>query len=276
MKNLTKKIALFSCIVTALLLSSCDTSDDSGTVDVNYSAEDATRAAQADIIVENTLNIMENGYVESEETRNFAVSFFPSCTTITITPNGNGGTIVLDFGTSCTLNNGSVVSGKINLEYGAIVDGTRTINYSFENYTYNGHGVTGGGEIVRDIENENGNPSSTVNETITVSFEGTEITATRVGLRVAEWIEGVGSGTWTDNVYSITGNWNTTFSNEFSRSGEVTEALIRKLNCLYLVSGTLDISQQALTGTLDFGDGNCDNIAVFTFNGQDYTIILGQ
>ncbi|WP_290627066.1 hypothetical protein [Altibacter sp.] len=276
MKNLTKKIALFSCITTALLMSSCDTSDDSGTVDVNYSAEDATRAAQADIIVENTLNIMENGYVENEETRNSSVSFFPSCTTITITPNGSGGTIVLDFGTSCTLNNGSVVSGKINLEYGAIVDGTRTINYSFENYTYNGHGVEGGGEIVRDIENENGNPSSTVNETITVSFEGTAITATRVGLRIAEWIEGVGSGTWTDNVYSITGNWNTTFSNGFSRSGEVTQPLIRKLNCLYLVSGTLDISQQALTGTLDFGDGSCDNIAVFTFNGQDYTIILGQ
>ncbi len=275
METLVKKIALFSCCIASIFMTSCSSNDDSGTVNVNFSAEDSARAAQADIIVENTFNIMENGYDEAEETKSGIISLFPSCTIITVTPNGDGGTIVLDFGTSCTLNNGSVVSGKINLEYGGIVAGTRTINYTFEDYTYNGHGVTGGGEIVRDIENDNGNPSSTVNETITVSFSNTDITATRVGLRVAEWIEGVGSGTWTDNVYSITGNWNTTFSNGFSRSGEVTQPLIRKLSCIYLVSGTLTISQQALAGTLDFGDGTCDNKATLTFNGQEYTILLG-
>ncbi|PKA82334.1 hypothetical protein ATE92_0462 [Ulvibacter sp. MAR_2010_11] len=275
MKLLVKKFALFSCLAASILISSCSNTDDSGDVAVDYSAENSTRAAQADNVIENTLNIMENGYVEAEEGRSIANSFFPACTVITIIPNGEGGTIILDFGTGCTLNNGSVVTGKINLEYGGIVSGTRTITYTFEEFTYNGHGVTGGGEIVREIENANGFPASTVNETITVHFSNTEITATRVGLRMAEWIEGVGSGTWEDNVYRITGNWETTFSNGFSRSGEVTEPLIRKLSCVYLVSGTLDITQQSITGTLDFGDGTCDNVATFIFNGQEYTIILG-
>jgi hypothetical protein len=167
-----------------------------------------------------------------------------------------------------------VVSGKIILEYEPIIGGTRTITYSFENYFYNNNGVTGGGEIFRQIANQNGNPQSTVNETINVSFPNTTVTATRNGLRIAEWVEGVGSGTWQDNVYHITGNWDTTFTNGFQRSGEVTEKLVRKLSCLYLVSGTLEIEQQSITGVLDFGDGSCDNLATFTVNGQVYEIIM--
>ena len=58
--------------------------------------------------------------------------------------------ITVDFGDSCKLNNGSVVSGKIVLTYAAFIAGTRTINYTFENYFYNSNGVTGGGEIFRE------------------------------------------------------------------------------------------------------------------------------
>lgn len=275
MKNFAMKAALFSCISIAVFISSCSSNDDSGTVDDGVSVEYSARAAQTDNIVEGTLNIMENAYVETEEGRSSSVSLFTTCTTITIIPQGEGGTIILDFGESCTLSNGSIVSGIIRLVYGGIVDGTRTINYTFENYTYNGHVVSGGGEILREFENSNGYPSSTVNETITVHFLNSDLSATRVGLRISEWIEGVGSGTWSDNVYSITGNWETTFSNGFSRSGEVTEALIKKLNCRFLVSGRVVITQDGLTGALDFGDGECDALATLIFEGVEYPIILG-
>lgn len=275
MKITVKKTALFSFMAASLLFFSCNKNDDPGdTGGVNYSAEDTARAAKADNVVEGTLNIMENGYVEVEEGRSGFVSFFPSCVEITILPNGDGGSIILDFGDGCQLNNGANVSGIINLEYGPFDGGSRTINYTFEDFTYNNNGVTGGGEIVRQIANQNGNPQSTVNESITVSFPGTEVTATRDGLRIAEWVEGVGSGTWTDNVYHITGNWNTVFTNGFTRSGEVTETLVRELSCLYLVSGVLEIQQEGFTGSIDWGDGDCDNLATLTINGQDFPIIL--
>lgn len=275
MKNFVMKTTLFFCLSIVVLISSCSSNDDSGTIDSGVSVEYSARAAQADNIFEGTLNIMENAYVESEEGRSISVSLFTACTTITIIPQGEGGMIILDFGESCTLSNGSIVSGIIRLTYGGIVDGTRTINYTFENYTYNGHAVSGGGEILREFENSNGYPSATVNETITVHFSNSELSATRVGLRISEWIEGVGSGTWTDNVYSITGNWETTFSNGFSRSGEVTEALIKKLSCRFLVSGIIVITQDGLTGALDFGDGECDAMATLIFEGVEYPILLG-
>ena len=275
MKITLKKTALFSFLFAGVLLTGCSKDDDSGdTNTLNFSAENTARAAQADNIVEGTLNIMENGYVEVEEGRNSSVSFFPSCTVITIMPNGDGGTIILDFGDGCKLNNGATVAGIINLEYGPFENGSRTINYTFEDFTYNNHGVTGGGEIVREISNQNGNPQSTVNESIIVSFDGTNITATRDGLRIAEWVEGVGSGTWMDNIYHITGNWSTVFSNGFTRTGEVTETLVRELSCLYLVSGTLEIQQEGFTGAIDWGNGECDNLATLIVNGQEYPIIL--
>lgn len=275
MKFKLKKTALFSLMTFTILLVGCNKDDDSNNeTGVNFSAEDTSRAAKADNVVEGTLNIMENGYVEAEEGRNGSVSFFPSCTEITIMPNGDGGTIILDFGEGCQLNNGATVSGIINLDYGPFTAGSRTINYTFEDFSYNGNGVAGGGEIVRVIANQNGNPQSTVNESITVSFPNTDVTATRDGLRIAEWVEGVGSGTWADNVYHITGNWDTVFTNGFTRSGEVTETLVRELSCLYLVSGTLEIQQEGFTGAINWGDGECDNLATLIINGQEFPIIL--
>ena len=277
MKILKKTMITFALCSIASLVVSCD-KDDETTQDPNsFSAENAVLAAQTDNTVEGTLTIMENGFDENvtPTLRANSISFFPECTTITFSPNGDGtGTIILDFGAGCTLNNGATVSGKINLAYGAISNNSRTITYTFEEYTYNNKGVTGGGDIVRELENANGNPASTVNETIMVTFPSSSITATRTGLRIAEWVEGVGSGTWTDNVYNITGNWNTTFTNGFSRTGEVTQTLVRKLSCFYLVEGVLEVTQDGLTGTLDFGDGTCDNDAVFTFNGVEYPVIL--
>jgi hypothetical protein len=40
------------------------------------------------------------------------------------------------------------------------------------------------------------------------------------------------------------------------------------------MSGVLDVEQEGIVATLDFGDGTCDNIAVMTINGQEYTIYM--
>lgn len=264
-------------LLVSFFIVSCSEDNDTPT-EINFSAEDTTRAAQADNAAEGALTVLENGYAETEEGRSSNNSFFPpECTTITISPDGNGGgNIVLDFGDGCQLNNGAFVTGSILLEYGPIESATRTINYTYTNFTYNNNGVTGGGEIFRELSNENGNPQSTINAAITVSFPNTTVTATRTGLRIAEWVAGVGSGTWTDNVYNITGNWNTELTNGFTRSGVVSETLVRELSCQYLVSGVLDLQQNNFTAQLDFGDGDCDNQATFIFNGEEFPIILGD
>lgn len=277
-----KKIALFKILlslsITALIFNSCKNDDDNTPVEeINFSIENTVLVAKTDNIMEGSQNIVESGYARVEEPGRAVNTFFPECTTFILNGGGaNGGSIIIDFGTACQLFNGATVAGKINLTYGALVAGTRNITYTYENFTYNGNGVSGGGTITRVLENNNGNPQSTVNEDITVAFEGTSITGDRTGLRVAEWVEGVGSGTWTDNVLHITGNWETNLSNGFTRTGVVTQKLVRKFNCLFFVSGTIEVTQEFLTGTLDFGDGTCDAFATITFNGQDFPVVLGN
>lgn len=260
----------------SLLFFSCsedDTTD--GTINEvpEFSQEDTQRAARVDRVFEGTFNIMETAFAEEEEGR--ANSFFPPCAVLTLSQQGDNFELLIDFGAGCSLPNEAFVTGKVLLSYGSIQNDTRIIDYTFDGYTYNEHPVAGGGQIVRLFENQNGNPQSTVNETITVGFPDSSITATRTGFRVSEWVEGVGSGTWLDNVFHITGNWDTVFSNGFNRTGEVIDTLVKKANCTIIVSGSIDITQNGLSATLDYGDGTCDNIVTLIINGTAYTIIIG-
>ncbi|MCZ4318098.1 hypothetical protein O4H26_03755 [Aequorivita viscosa] len=234
------------------------------------------RAAKTDNVAEGTFNIIQQAFVENETggrgiTQN---SLFPTCVEITVGNQGNVFTILLDFGDSCTLNNGNVVSGKIFLEYGPLISGSYTVEYSLQDFIFNGNGVGGGGSILYEIANQNDNPQATLTENITVSFPNTTVTATRNGTRISEWVAGVGTGTWIDNVYHVTGNWQTEFTNGFTRNGEVTETLISKTSCPFVVDGRLQITQDGLTAIIDFGDGECDNMAVFIYNGQEYPFTM--
>lgn len=271
------KFSLVTVISWLVITISC--SDDNETTNnQEVSEENLTLEAQVDLIDEASYTIVENLYLENvQDTRSTTVaSFFPECATLEVMPNGDGsGRILVAFTDSCTLNNGAVAFGQITLEYSAVREGTREVTYEYNNFKYNGHGVTGGGTVVRTFENENGNPQSELESTIIVDFANSNINAERTLLRTREWIEGVGSGTWTDNTFLITGNWNTTFTNGLSRRGEVTTSLRKEATCPYFVSGELAIvTQSNIEGTLAYGDGTCDNIAVITIAGLEFTIQL--
>lgn len=271
MKAIAPKVIMLG-LMCFFLFTSCE-DNDNNSPENNYSSTENTRSATVDHVIEGTLQIIEQVYEENAGlSRSNSSTFFPDCATITWIVQGETGIITIDFGDSCTLQNDSVVSGKIIMDYGAFIAGTRTINYNFENYFYNGNGIEGGGEIFREIANENGNPQSTVNETIIVSFPNTDLTATRVGLRVSEWVEGVFSGTWTDNVYHVTGEWDTNLSTGFQRSGNVSEKLVRRLSCAYIESGIITFEQEGISGNLNYGNGTCDNEAILTIG--DFEIVI--
>jgi len=276
MKNIIFKFFVTLLFSGIFLFTSCDKEDSDPKEEVNFNSDNSARAAKMDNVAEGTFNIMEQAFVEIEvEGRGInQLSLFPECTEITVSIQGNSVLVLIDFGDSCTLNNGNVVSGSIILDYGPLVGGTYTVTYIYNDFTFNDNGVSGGGDFLYEIANQDGNPQSTLNESITVSFPNTTVTGTRNGLRVSEWVEGVGSGTWLDNVYHVTGNWQTEFTNGFERSGEVTETLVRKLACRYLVSGLLEVTQDGVTAAIDFGDGACDNQAIFIFNGEEYPFIM--
>ncbi|NNC44857.1 MAG: hypothetical protein HKN99_03145, partial [Winogradskyella sp.] len=71
---------------------------------------------------------------------------------------------------------------------------------------------------------------------------------------------------FSDNVFEISGNWTTTFVNGNTHTYEVLTPLRREVICTYFVSGSIDIQRTNFGGVFDYGEGECDNQATFTFN----------
>jgi len=276
MKTIFVKMGILSCLSMMLLVTSCSKEDDSTVTEEQtaaLTAEQSKQSAEADASVDAVFNLLEIAYAEEEESDGRNASLFTDCVIITISSENNVTFVSLDFGVGCVLNNGALVAGIINLSYGDVVAGTRNITYLFEDFSYNLKEIAGGGTIFRERNNSNGNPQSTVNKEVEVTFPN-GVVANLTGTRVAEWVEGVGSGSWSDNVFLITGDRQIVFSSGFTHNALVLEALRREASCPHFVSGVLELTRNSGSGTLDFGDGTCDNIAVLTVGNQEYIITL--
>ena len=271
------KTGLFSLLMLLFLFTSCSSDDNTADTEIetasDFTLEGSRQAAETDEISTGALDIVEMAFVEVEENENRMSSFFADCVSIIATSENGITFITFDFGLGCELHNGNIVSGMIHITYGIPQNGTRNINFTFENFTFTNKGIEGGGTIFREHSNTSGNPQSTFHKNIIISHPN-GIIATVEGNRVREWIAGVGSGTWEDNVFLITGNWTTNFSTGHSRSAIVTEPLRREASCPFFVSGLLDVTRNETVGVLNFGDGTCDNLAILTINGEEIIIVL--
>lgn len=262
--------------VSVVILTSC--ADDEATLTDEISSENVQKSTDIDAVSDNLSSVIEAVYILEEGLGGKTINndpFLPECLTKTVVTNGNTRTVTLDFD-DCYLPNGNHLDGIINISYVRDPDAhTRTITYSLSDFYFNDINIAGGGTILREKMNDNGNPQSTRNEDITVTWPN-DFSANRVGVVVSEWVEGFDTPfIWRDNVFSITGNWTTDFSNGDVNTGLVTTPLRRNLVCRYIVSGIIALTHNTAEGTLDFGDGNCDNEAVFTGpNGVEHIIIL--
>lgn len=199
----------------------------------------------------------------------------PNCVVKTIVIEGTTKTVTLDFGEGCELPNGNSITGKIIMNYSFDLElQIITVIQSFDGFTFNDITVVGENTMVRMKENENGNLESTKTIDVTLIWlDG--LFVSRVGTKTREWIEGFDTKTWGDNVYLITGNWTNTFKDGTVYSAEIIDALRREMACEFVVSGVLELKKGDRDGTLNFGDGSCNNIAIFTNkDGVETEIIL--
>jgi len=198
---------------------------------------------------------------------------FIPCATVTITPGGFPKTIVIDFGTSCTFN-GVTRSGKINI---VLTDSVRRTGsqavMTFDNYYVNLFKVEGTYTWT--------NTSSVGTRSWSRKTENGKITSPtgrywlHNGLRFVTQTAGVGTYTIVDDVYSITGTH--TVSNAAGQSRDITvlEALQKKNACANIDKGKLKVQGPNHYAIIDFGNGDCDNLATISIDGRPArTIIL--
>jgi hypothetical protein len=273
-KSILKLLMLF--VATGMVFTSCELEGETIIVDPLTNAE-VVASVEADD-VSNEVNNLLDDYFASEDlvakTASKGINSL-SCMTKTVKINLETQTVTLDFGEGCTLPSGNSISGKIVMTYALDISAqSLTIDYTFDNFYFNDLKVTGTNKIVRIRNNENQHPQSTLTVETKVTWPNGDF-AVRTGTKVREFVEGYETLDFEDNVFLITGNWITTFSNEAVVSAEITNPLRREMTCKHFVSGKVKFKKSGRYGVLDFGAGNCDNLAIFTLdNGQEFQIVL--
>jgi hypothetical protein len=188
-------------------------------------------------------------------------------------------TLIVDFGTGCSTSmDGVTRSGSITYIFsGKLSTPGTVISATFNNYTVAGYQLGGQYTLTNSTTGTSLSLSSEVNDgTITYpndssySFSGTKtVTLT--------------SGSLTDIstfVFSVIGGY--TISN--AHTGEtltatVTTPLEKKQSCKYVDAGVVAFVYKkgttlTVAGTLNYGDGTCDDSAVITIDAATKTITL--
>jgi len=184
--------------------------------------------------------------------------------TLTTTNGGFPKTIILDYGDSLALANGRVLSGMITIYLSGpdtITGTTRTITY--DKFS-NGYSTITGTASKTRLKNSTQRVFS-VSSDMTITFPDTT-SMSRSEEKTMTWVAGANTRfDPSDDVINITGTFQVTDrkGNEYSKN--ITKTLVKTGECRYMTEGVIEFNTS--TGkfaTLDFGNGDCDNIATLT------------
>jgi hypothetical protein len=290
---------LFLGLILSVLTIGCS-KDDKNESSTTFTSDEARVNAKMDVANDDVSDIVEGQFNATQSNAsgrateiNAAVNL-PACATVTRVPDfetpltsGTEVTKTIDFGTTgCTMANGNVLKGKIIITFTYQPEATsHTINYQFDNFYHNAIKFLGNRTFTRTmsvgtVQNPS-HPIVVMNLQMTATFPDGRV-FTRVGTRTREIISGYNTPlVFIDNIYQVTGNWTTTFPNTTVQTSTITTPLLVKMSCInqnkpLLVQGIITFTRNGNTATLDYGDGTCDNLAVFTINGNAYNIIIGN
>lgn len=273
------KRGVFSLLIFGVVTTSCSDKDEvteienqaEDTIEVQRSSEiDQMDTVLGDLVIE-AFEAQENETAD----RTLQGRAVPDCVTITVVVEQNYRQVTIDFGAEgCTVN-GHFIQGQIVFDYTRNPEAQEiTINYNLVDFSFDAKQVIASRTLLKELSNANGNPQFTHTINVTVIWpNGAQ--ASREGTRIREWVEGFGTGVFSDNVFEITGNWTASFVNGNTHTYTVLTPLRREVICDYIVSGTFDVQRTNFGGVFNYGEGDCDNQATFTFNnGQQIDITL--
>jgi hypothetical protein len=170
-------------------------------------------------------------------------------------------TIALDYGEETELENGRIISGKIEIVVSARMNAegaTRTVTFT----DFSVDSLIINGAITKEVLNvDDARVVHIVRDLVVTYPDGTEVECDAEMERT--WSQGMGTPfNHGDDVMAITGfaTCKDSEGNEYTR--EIKEQLQKRGNCRYLVSGEVEYSANGLAfGAVNYGDGTCDNMA---------------
>lgn len=265
---------------------SSDESVDVSATSKTITTYDALANSEIDISVDDVSTIVEDQFSVQQNaasrTSEPVKSILPECAIVTTVAETETYTKTIDFGTvGCTIPNGNVLKGKIIVSFSKnATTPSRTISYTLEGFYHNDKLIEGSKTFTQESKGTDllatDHPVTTHLIDVTVTFPDRKV-YTRTGTNVKEMIDGFTTrDVWDDNVYKVTGGNTTTFPNGNIYTSTITTPLQITMSCKipFPVSGIVKITKNDVEATLDYGNGDCDNLATMTTDGVSKEIQL--
>lgn len=279
MKTKNKFLAVMF-IGLAITVTSCNKKDET-----KPASDQNTTFSQDNSMAENVYNNVTNitneaydyassGFMKSTDGDRIYLS---DCATVTLDTTAMPHVLTIDFGeVNCLCNDLKYRRGKIIVTFtGGYRHPGTVITTGFDGYYVNDNNIDGTKVVTNMGLNDSGNLYYNISVTGVIHLSLDRGTLSWNSTRVREWIEGADTRKLRDDVYLITGDATGIRPNGKTWETEIVNALRKELSCRYIVSGTIEIRPEGLsTRVLDYGDGECDNIATVVIDGVTYTIFL--
>jgi hypothetical protein len=198
------------------------------------------------------------------------------CPLITYSVDNNGGfgaMIAVDYGTGCPADPFNQ-KGIAAFKYFYSASNITSIGLTYTNYRFLTSGLDGTAKASYLYNPSFGNrfDTETLNFRVADSVNGTN---NYNSLFVYKQADGHLTP-WNpiDDVYEISGAGTSVNNQNVQAKFEITQPLIHKFNCYYIVSGKARLNIPGVDASIDFGNGACDNIATVTLNGNSFVIYL--
>lgn len=258
---------LIGALISPMLFTGCDKDENQQRTPIDH-AKLAEDVALSDQIYGDIFEVVNN---ESGTPKNS--SSVNGCGVVTLTE----GLLSVDYGNGCTDNHGILRSGSFTATYnGDYFTPGSSLTVVTDNYFVNGHTVNGALAITNNGRNSSNNLEfeATVQQGSIIKPDGSVVTFQST--RIFEWNEGDhGIFSWCDNAWLVSGISEGTTSDGHEYSVEITTPLKKRSCCPWVVEGMISISADGTqTASLNYGNGACDRLALYTHNGISQTITL--
>lgn len=280
------KILLFGAFVMLSFFVSCNSDEKTTQGTTAISSQDIAINAKIDASIDDIADIGANQFLVQRSLSNKTSAGFnnmlPSCATFTTVLVDGVWTSTIDFGTEgCTFHNGNVMKGKIIVSFANdFTSMTHTLTFRFEGFQHNGKLLQGNKIIIFAQKSTDlltaVHPVLTITDDISITFSDNTI-YTRTGTKIREVVEGLDTPlNWQDDVILVTGNSATKKPNGDTIATTITTPLRLEMSCQlpFPVSGVISITKNSSTATLDYGTGECDDLATKTIDGVATVIHL--
>ena len=264
-----------AALASMTLVSSCKKEKESSDEDFATEAQDIGQSEDISTSIDNVITEAFNSKTSNLEGRYGSPDNSELSNCATVTWDSAHSTVTIYFN-HCPGRNGHTRDGSIIVTYSGGDYWTMGASWdvTFDNFYIDDKQVTG----TRHVSNAGPESNGCVwNINANLTFTRSDgSTRTWTSTRTREITQGYRDTVCTNHIYKINGTA-THADTESGNSADLTFTnVIRDLSCAYITAGTINIvpNNNRPSRSIDFGSGNCDDIATVTKNGVSRIIHL--